>query len=519
MIPAYLAPLANHLWQSTLFGTAAGLLTLAFRKNRPVVRYRLWLAASLKFLLPFSLLIAFAGQVHWRSAAAVEPTQIAFAVTEMSQPFGITERTIPSEPVLIQPNRTPIVLFFLWLIGAAVSLAPWVSQWRRIRRILRNSRPVPLDFPVPVLSCPGAMEPGIFGVIRPVLLLPEGIQQRLTPEEFQTILAHERCHVRRRDNLTATAHMIVETLFWFHPLVWWIEGRMTAEQENACDEEVIRFGAEPEVYAETILKICRLYLASPLACVAKVTGADLRKRVERIIAGCPAIRVSVAGKLLITAMCTAVFAIPVFSGVVQTTETPKQTKTEKTFEVAAVKLNKSGASPASATSNVSLQPGGRFSPTGGYFVARNFQLIDYLSWSYNLSGFERDAVARQLTGWAAKDRFDIEARAMAILASKRCKACCARSWPINSSWSCTMKSGKVQCSPWCWKGRENLARNLRSIQGTIASHLRERLQKTCAGTESRSVGSVADQLLTVKRDLPDSTYRCGTSRAGWREIR
>jgi hypothetical protein len=56
MIPANLTPLANHLWQSTLFAAAAGLLSLALRKQRAQVRYGLWLAASVKFLVPFALL-------------------------------------------------------------------------------------------------------------------------------------------------------------------------------------------------------------------------------------------------------------------------------------------------------------------------------------------------------------------------------------------------------------------------------------------------------------------------------
>lgn len=54
MIPSQLQSLANHLWQSTLFAAAAGLLTLSLRKNRAQTRYWLWLAASVKFLIPFS---------------------------------------------------------------------------------------------------------------------------------------------------------------------------------------------------------------------------------------------------------------------------------------------------------------------------------------------------------------------------------------------------------------------------------------------------------------------------------
>src|SRR5688500_15099402 len=62
MIPASLSPIANHLWQSTLFTVAAWLLTLALRKNRAAIRYWLWLAASLKFVVPFSLLVSTGSQ-------------------------------------------------------------------------------------------------------------------------------------------------------------------------------------------------------------------------------------------------------------------------------------------------------------------------------------------------------------------------------------------------------------------------------------------------------------------------
>jgi beta-lactamase regulating signal transducer with metallopeptidase domain len=123
---------------------------------------------------------------------------------------------------------------------------------------------------------PAFAEPGVFGVRRPVLLLPAGITDRLTPPQLKAIVAHELCHVRRRDNLATAIHMGVEALFWFHPLVWWLGARLMEERERACDEEVLLMGSEPETYAEGILKICELYLESPLRCVSGVTGANLR---------------------------------------------------------------------------------------------------------------------------------------------------------------------------------------------------------------------------------------------------
>ena len=51
----------NHLWQSTVFAILAGLLALAFRKNRAKVRYWIWFSASVKFLVPFALLLTLGG--------------------------------------------------------------------------------------------------------------------------------------------------------------------------------------------------------------------------------------------------------------------------------------------------------------------------------------------------------------------------------------------------------------------------------------------------------------------------
>ena len=96
------------------------------------------------------------------------------------------------------------------------------------------------------------MEPGVFGVVRPALLLPASLFERLTPGQLNAVIAHELYHVRRRDNLVAAFHMFVETVFWFHPMVWWIGRRMVEERERACDDAVLSMGSEPRVYAEAV---------------------------------------------------------------------------------------------------------------------------------------------------------------------------------------------------------------------------------------------------------------------------
>jgi bla regulator protein blaR1 len=231
MIPVHLSPLANHLWQSTLFAGVAATQALVLRKNRAHTRYLLWLSASVKFLVPFSLLMGVGRQFEWRSAAAVAPAlPLAMAMEQISQPFT------PPRHAVVTPSTIPLapkVLGVLRFCGSAGVLFVWCVRWQRIRVALRLGSPLPLAAPIPVISSPTLLEPGLFGIFRPVLLLPDGITDRLTPAQFQAILAHELCHLRRRDNLAAATHMLVEAIFWFHPLVWWIGARLIEERERA----------------------------------------------------------------------------------------------------------------------------------------------------------------------------------------------------------------------------------------------------------------------------------------------
>ena len=193
-----------------------------------------------------------------------------------------------------------------------------------------------MDLPVPVFSSLAAVEPGIFGVFRPVLLLPAGIEERLTGEEFDAIVAHELCHVRRRDNLMAALHMVVETVFWFHPLVWRIGAKLIEERERACDEEVVRLGKSPEVYAQGILQVCRMYVESPMVCASGVTGADLKLRIREILSGSMPAGLTGPRRGLLAGLCLLAVAAPVLIGVLNGPRLRGQDMDYK-FEVASIR--------------------------------------------------------------------------------------------------------------------------------------------------------------------------------------
>ena len=184
MIPAILSSLANHLWQSTIFLIAAGLMAVAFRRKRAQIRYWIWFSASLKFLVPFSLLVGAGSQFGWRTSPTVGPAAFSHAVEQISQPFAPQSEAVPAVTVTASWHKAPVVLFGVWLFGFAISTFVWFRWWRRFRSAIRIATPLDLDLSVPVMTSPGRLEPGVFGIRKPILLLPEGFSTACPPSSY-----------------------------------------------------------------------------------------------------------------------------------------------------------------------------------------------------------------------------------------------------------------------------------------------------------------------------------------------
>jgi hypothetical protein len=150
-----------------------------------------------------------------------------FPASEHGQPFGMacSARDQTTRPVVCNRAGDPafhpvpfarnhtggernlvrdvdsVVLCALWVLGSATLLFSRWQRWRGLRAALRTASPLDLPIGMKALISPAFSEPGVFGVRQPVLLLPVGITDRLTPPQLKAIVAHELCHVRRRDNL------------------------------------------------------------------------------------------------------------------------------------------------------------------------------------------------------------------------------------------------------------------------------------------------------------------------------
>jgi len=300
MIPALL----DHLWQSTLFCGGVWLLTLTLRGNRAALRHGLWVAAALKFLVPFSALFSAGALFSFATPADAGPptfgVDMAVAAPVMSPAISLRDAAPLPAPVLL------IAVTLAWLAGALLVAARWFEAWRDAEAIARAARSAP-GMPPDVRVSDADIEPAVARVIDPVILLPATLLAKLAPSQLDAVIAHERAHIARRDNLLAHVQRLAEALFWFHPLVWWIGRRQVDERERACDERVLAEGHDETAYAEGILAVCRhSFGATHCHVTASALSGDLSLRIKSILGNA---RPRALGDLKAAALSIATFAV------------------------------------------------------------------------------------------------------------------------------------------------------------------------------------------------------------------
>jgi beta-lactamase regulating signal transducer with metallopeptidase domain len=344
--------LANHLWQATLFSLLALAAAFALRRAPARARYFAWLVALVKFALPSVLLFFLAARAGLDLSSVsprdARPESVAINVSPLLSPVTAPEPFVRSEEPSAReseasaaaPSRATAekagglsltaAAFCLWLAGCALLALSWLRKGYALSVSIRKGREVnegreadalrrvKADFgvgrAVRLVVTAAVSEPGVWGVLRPVVVLPEGVAERLDDAELETVFMHELAHVKRWDNLAGNFQRALCCLFWFHPVVWFINRRLLAEREQACDDVVVRRGGSSEVYANGIAKVCRYCLGREAAGFSKVTGSDLKRRVERLVSRSAGKRMSPAHALVLSLLTAAAVTLSVASG-------------------------------------------------------------------------------------------------------------------------------------------------------------------------------------------------------------
>jgi bla regulator protein BlaR1 len=163
-------------------------------------------------------------------------------------------------------------LCLIWAMGAGVAIAVVIARMVLTFRFLKGCHPVDaaglpvaeevLGRSVQWLSSPKLQGPFCWQFHRPVVVLPE-YMLALEPRELAMVLRHELEHLRTQHPLQLFLQHVVETLLWFHPLIWRAARQATLARELACDEAAIESPQDVVCYLRILLRIVERHAAAP----------------------------------------------------------------------------------------------------------------------------------------------------------------------------------------------------------------------------------------------------------------
>lgn len=192
------------------------------------------------------------------------------------------------------PAWTDRAIVAAWAAGALLlSLRQlFAGAWLR-RRVLADAQPLPaswqrraetlatrLGVRVRFVTLAMARVPFTFGWLRAIVVMPPALFSAMPPAELELLLLHELSHLTRRDYLVHALQSLVESVFFFHPAVWWMGRVARRERELACDEQVVAFGADRQAYARALANLETLRQPEP---ALAANGGELLHRLRAIL--------------------------------------------------------------------------------------------------------------------------------------------------------------------------------------------------------------------------------------------
>jgi beta-lactamase regulating signal transducer with metallopeptidase domain len=277
--------LIHFCWQAAFIAAAYRGVSLITASRSSNTRYLLALSALLLMLAASVATFAF----EMRSNSSSTTSSIVNAVAPYrTSPVSTPRAGSPESATSVSsaapghsvagwlPSlslRVPVLLMIdgLWLVGVFVLSLRSLGGWWLIRRLRavanveapaavrasfrRISASLGLRRPVLLRVSTAITGPVTVGALRALVLLPLSAVTSLGPDELEVVLAHELAHVRRADFLWNLVQILVETLFFFHPAVWWIGSRIRHERELCCDDLALSVCPNPTVYANALFQL------------------------------------------------------------------------------------------------------------------------------------------------------------------------------------------------------------------------------------------------------------------------
>ena len=308
---AALNGLGNQLfgWFGQLSIELAALAVLVLVASRllpiksPALRHLLWAIVLLKPLV--SVAISSPYSLFTPLASLVEPGNASALLVDHSTVQVATPPTIATSSVQLTIAGWGSIL---WLVGAALLigriLIGYGIVWRLRRQaqvqhdgplcdVLRQARRTLEGYSkVEVATSPSISSPMALGILRPIIVFPADLVEKLRIDELTLILMHELAHVRRWDNLTLLLQRLVSAVLFFHPAVWLCGRMLRREAEQACDDLVVCATGRSEAYARGLAHVAEraahfnpLMRRIPTMNAFAATESDLALRIRRALGG------------------------------------------------------------------------------------------------------------------------------------------------------------------------------------------------------------------------------------------
>jgi beta-lactamase regulating signal transducer with metallopeptidase domain len=262
--------LLNGLWQGAFVVAVAAGVTAFVPRRHAATRYTVWFAALAALaILPLSGVFSFA------DPASAIPSSV------------IRTTTVASHATLQAANAAGWWLAGLWVAGLIVCVTRLVLSYIRIKAIARSAVDAPhLGEGVRISSAIAI--PIATGFVRPSIILPEHVVDRLDAADLASIVAHERAHIQRNDILGNLIQRLLEAALFFNPWVYVIGRRLVEEREAACDDWAVRLASNPERYASCLVGLAQRTApaAIPLLTPSAIgSGRILVGRITRLLNG------------------------------------------------------------------------------------------------------------------------------------------------------------------------------------------------------------------------------------------
>jgi beta-lactamase regulating signal transducer with metallopeptidase domain len=241
-------------------------------------------------------------RVAQREGPAHSPVAKLMTTSKAPVPIPVESEPAPSRLEQAAEVLRPWLVWIVagWSLGVVLcSLRPLLG-WHTLRRLRHTGvSPVPDEVPpimsrlsqrlglrrtVQVLQSTLTHGPVVVGYLRPVILLPVSLVTSIPGSQLEMILLHELAHVRRHDFMINLLQVLIETLFFYHPAIWWLSRRIRTEREHCCDDLVVSLLGNGVEYGRALLAVEELRGRSAALALGAADG-PLLTRVRRIVGG------------------------------------------------------------------------------------------------------------------------------------------------------------------------------------------------------------------------------------------